>query len=139
MKNTPVVRRRAQRRGVGRSSGAALTPHCKIWLERDGKVALSDWRVELLEAIQETGSLATAAKRLKVPYRTAWYKLKEIEGRLGVGLLVSESGGVEGGGSHLTDEAQQIIRHFRRVMEGVQELVERRFSDEFTDRLPASK
>ena len=39
----------------------------KIWLERDGKVVLSDWRVELLAAVDETGSLARAARNLDVP------------------------------------------------------------------------
>ena len=55
----------------------ALAPRSKVWLERDGQVVLSDWRVELLETVEATGSLARAADQLGVPYRTAWYKLKE--------------------------------------------------------------
>ena len=33
----------------------------KVWIEQDGEVMLSDWRVALLEAVEETGSLAEAA------------------------------------------------------------------------------
>ena len=105
----------------------------KIWFEQDSKVVLSDWRIELLEEIEETGSLAKAAKRLNVPYRTAWYKLKEIEERLGIKLILTQSGGTAGGGSQLTIGGRQIIRRFRRVTEGVSRLVERRFQDEFAD------
>src|SRR3989304_10370342 len=70
----------------------------KIWVERVGKIVFADWRAELLQAIEETGSLSGAAARMDVPYRTAWYKLKEIEGQLGVKLVTTHSGGSDGGG-----------------------------------------
>ena len=121
-----------RRRGQER---AALCPRSKVWVERAGKVVLSDWRVALLEAIETTGSLARAADRLDVPYRTAWYKLKEIERRLGVKLLETQSGGAAGGGSRLTAEAQQVIARFHRVNTGITRLVEERFRAEFADML----
>jgi len=34
-------------------------------------VVLSEWRVELLEAIDALGSLSRAAETLGIPYRTA--------------------------------------------------------------------
>ena len=73
----PETPRRQHVPRPARSHGAALRARSKVWLERDGQVVLSDWRVELLETIEATGSLARAAARLDVPYRTAWYKLKE--------------------------------------------------------------
>ena len=97
MKNPHIASQRAARTRTTQSRRAALSPRCKVWFERDGKVALSDWRVELLERIEKTGSLTTAAKQLKVPYRTAWYKLKDLEECLGTKLLVTESGGIGGG------------------------------------------
>ncbi len=87
-----------------------LVPHAKLWLEHDGKIALSGWRVALLEAIAATGSLAEAAERMDVPYRTATYKLREIEASLGVRLVATRSGGAAGGGSQLTPAAHEYIR-----------------------------
>jgi len=107
----------------------------KIWFERGGKLVLSDWRVELLTAVGETGSLTRAAERLRVPYRTAWSKLKEIEEQLGIRLLETQSGGAGGGGSLLTPEARELIARFRRVRDGVAELVRERFEAEFSGRL----
>ena len=89
-----------------------LEPRAKLWLERDGKIALSGWRVALLEAIEATGSLAEAAERMDVPYRTATYKLREIEANLGVRLVATRSGGATGGGSQLTPEARDYIRRW---------------------------
>jgi molybdate transport system regulatory protein len=102
-----------------------------VWLERGGRVVLSDWRVELLEAVEATGSLARAAERLEVPYRTAWYKLKEIERRLSVRLLETQSGGADGGGSQLTAEARQVVARFHRLNAGIDELIAERFRAEF--------
>ncbi len=110
-----------------------LRPHSKVWVEHESEVALSEWRVELLEAVGETGSLVQAAERMGVPYRTAWNKIREIEGRLGVRLLDTTSGGADGGGSRLTAEADDLIARFHRVSDGIAELVERRFRAEFGD------
>ncbi len=98
---------------------------------RGVRVLLSEWRVELLAAVAATGSLVRAAEQLGVPYRTAWDRIKETEAALGLRLLVTESGGAEGGGSRLTAEATDLVARFRRVTDGVAALVERRFRDEF--------
>ena len=107
----------------------------KIWIEREGKVVFSDWRAELLQAIEETGSLSGAAAQMDVPYRTAWYKLKEIEGQLGMRLVTTHSGGSDGGGSSLTPEGQDILRRFRRIYQDIEEIVRRRFEREFAGSL----
>jgi molybdate transport system regulatory protein len=111
----------------------SLQVRSKIWIERRGRggVVLSEWRVDLLEAIDATGSLSRAAERLDVPYRTAWERVKEIESELGVRLLDTASGGADGGSSRLTPEARDLCRRFRRVSGGIQEVVSRRFAAEF--------
>jgi molybdate transport system regulatory protein len=114
-------------------SGAPLEIRSKIWIERRGEVVLSEWRVELLEAIEANGSLSRAAAALDIPYRTAWERLKATEGELGFRLLDSESGGADGGGSRLTSDAQDLCRRFRRVSGGIQDMVSRRFAAEFGD------
>jgi len=107
----------------------------KVWIERGDEVLLSEWRVELLAAVAETGSLAAAAARLGVPYRTAWQRVKEMETRLGRPLLATESGGAEGGGSRLTPAAADLLARFRRLTDGVSDLLAERFRREFDDLL----
>ncbi|MEE8370286.1 MAG: LysR family transcriptional regulator, partial [Dehalococcoidia bacterium] len=81
--------------------------------------------------IERTGSLARAAETMEVPYRTAWYKLKESEEQLGIRLLETQSGGADGGHSTLTAEARQLVRRFRRMNAGISDLVSQRFEAEF--------
>ena len=113
-------------------TASIIEPRAKIWFERDGHVALSDWRVQLLEAIDATGSLSAAAERMDVPYRTAWYKLREAETQLRTRLVETQSGGATGGGSRLTPAGREAVERFRRVTQGLDRLVQERFEAEFS-------
>ena len=104
----------------------------KVWIEgEDGRVALSDWRVALLEAIDEHGSLVAAARALGVPHRTAWQRVQEMEARLGLQLVETNSGGAGGGGSRLSPAAVDLVRRYRALRVGLDDLVETRFASEF--------
>ena len=97
-----------------------LEPRIKLWVEKDGLLVLSDYRVQLLRHVAETGSLAEAAQRMGLSYRRAWGKIREIERNLGVTLVQSEVGGAGGGGSHLTRQGERLValyQRFRRLME----------------------
>ena len=107
----------------------------KIWIEDDDGVLLSEWRVALLEAIAATGSLARAAERVGVPYRTAWERVRQTEAALGVPLVEAGSGGREGGASRLTPVGRDLVSRFRALTAGLDETVGDRFSDDLRDRL----
>lgn len=107
----------------------------KIWVEDDAGVLLSEWRADLLEAVDSTGSIARAAEQLGVPYRTAWQRIHEIEEALGFPLLQSESGGREGGGSHLTPRGRSLVTRFRAITDGLEQVVEQRFAEGLRDEL----
>jgi len=109
---------------------ADLDIRSKLWVERDGKVALSEWRVDLLLAIHETGSLAAAAERLHVPYRTAWYKLKGAEETLGFKLVDSESGGKSGGQTRLTPQGRELAERFRAASQEIGRAARQRLKSE---------
>src|ERR671932_1960902 len=111
-----------------------MRPRLKVWIEaEDGRVALSEWRVMLLEAVAEHGSLVAAARALGVPHRTAWQRIQEMEGCLGVRLLETTSGGVGGGRSRLSAAAQELVQRYRSLRAGLDDLVRERFADGFND------
>lgn len=104
-----------------------------FWIEKDGRVALSSWRVKLLEAVGETGSISAAASKMGISYRRAWDKIHECEQRLGVKLIDTQTGGSGGGGSQLTATAEDYIRRFRVFTDGLNEELAVRFT-EFLDK-----
>ncbi|HEY4669565.1 MAG TPA: LysR family transcriptional regulator [Tepidiformaceae bacterium] len=107
-----------------------FTPRQKLWLEADGKLVMSDYRVRLLELIAESGSLAHAAGELGLSYRRAWGKVKEIEGNLGIPLVQSEVGGAGGGHTTLSEEGRAFVRAYRRFQENMATELERVFHEE---------
>ncbi len=111
---------------------AERAPRMKLWLEADGKLVMSDYRVRLLEAIADTGSLSKAAESMRLSYRRAWGKLKEIEDNLGYALVRSESGGASGGRTVLTEDALAFIAAYRRFQERVTADMDRAFGEELS-------
>ena len=104
-----------------RAKQLELEPRIKLWVEKDGHLVLSDYRVRILQLVRETGSLAQAAERLGLSYRRVWGKVREIEQNLGLSLVESEVGGAGGGGSSLTADGERLValyERFRRRMEG---------------------
>ena len=102
-----------------------------FWVEKDGKVVLSRWRVALLQAIDETGSISAAAVRMGIPYRRAWDKVHECEERLGVKLLATQTGGSGGGGARLTPEGADCVKRFQQFSQGLDDLIKYRFTEAF--------
>jgi molybdate transport system regulatory protein len=110
---------------------APLVPRDNLWLERDGQVVLSKWRVRLLQAIEETGSITAAAERMRVQYRCAWNKLEEMERGLGLRLVERRVGGPAGGGARLTEAGQDYVARFTRFAQAVDEVVTQHFEESF--------
>jgi molybdate transport system regulatory protein len=108
-----------------------MFPRYNLWIEANEEVVLSLWRVKLLMAIDESGSISAAAEKMEVPYRRAWEKIQEMERRLGFRLLDTEVGGSGGGGAILTEKAKDYVDRFRKFEEGLDEEIENRFQEAF--------
>lgn len=108
-----------------------MEPRVKLWVEQDGRLVLSEYRVRLLAFIEETGSLAEAAHRMQLSYRRAWGKVREIEENLGIKLVESAAGGAGGGGSHLTDDGRRLVRLFEQFRDAAEQDLSREFARVF--------
>ncbi len=97
------------------TSGASIPMDLQfnVWFENDGEVAASRWRMELLSAVDEHGSITAGAESMGVPYRVAWKRIHEMEERLDEQLLETQTGGTEGGGARLTDVGRDRVDRMR--------------------------
>ena len=98
-------------------AGIAMDPHFNVWFEVDGAVAASRWRMELLAAVDEHGSITAGAEAMDVPYRVAWQKIHEMQERLGEQLIDTKTGGQSGGGAKLTDAGRHHVERMRAFCE----------------------
>ena len=62
---------------------------------------------QLLKRVDELHSLRAAAMSLSIADSKAWMVIRNAENGLGFHLLLSNTGGRNGGGAVLTDEARQ--------------------------------
>jgi molybdate transport system regulatory protein len=108
-----------------------LAPHLNLWIERNQRVVLSRWRVQLLEAIGATGSISAAAERMGIQYRLAWERLEEMEEGLGLRLVDRHVGGTHGGGATLTPAAHENIARFNAFAAALDDAVWAEFRRHF--------
>ncbi len=115
-----------------------MNPHLNLWLENESGVFFSIWRMELLQAVADTGSISAAATVMDVHYRTAWQKIREMETRLGQKLVETQIGGKSGGGAQLTPLARDLITAFNQFSQEVEQQMQERFTAVLAPLLTAS-
>ncbi len=87
----------------------------RFWLFGKDDKLLGPGRVELLEKIQETGSINQAAKLMQMSYKKAWELVSSMNRQTKNPLIITRTGGKEGGGATITDEAKFLINLFNEV------------------------
>jgi len=96
-----------------------LTPKVKVsFVTRDGVEIPADI-MELLELISQLKSFRAACKAIGVPPSTYWERIKELEDKLGVSLLITVRGGRKKGVTVLSGFARDILEKYRKVRERV--------------------
>lgn len=103
----------------------------KVWLDNKGK-AFGEGPYRLLKLIEKTGSINRAAAEMGMSYRKAWKILKMVEEKLGYELIDRKIGGMDGGGSQITEKGKEIMNSYGSFREEVKTSLERLFNKYFT-------
>ena len=84
----------------------------KVWLDAGERFAVGDGGVDLLRAIDETGSIRAGASRVGWSYRHALAYLDNADATLGHPLVDRARGGSERGGARLTPAGATFVRRY---------------------------
>ena len=103
----------------------------KVWVVFGGRVKFGDGRADLLELIDELGSIQKAVVRFGMSYRNAWGYLKELEKAAGFKILQRGPGGGPGSGTRLTRRGRQFLAEYRRFRQQAEGAVRRCFMRTF--------
>ncbi len=103
----------------GRGTALAESPESqgtqikgRLWIEKQGEIFLSWGRVVLLERIQETGSIAAAARSMEMAYSHAWSLVAAMNRLAGEDLVARTYGGRNGGKAWLTPAGEAAVIQF---------------------------
>ena len=85
----------------------------------------------LLEKINEFSSIKEASISMGMSYSKCLRMLKTMEKELGFAVVISEKGGINRGGTRLTDEGKKTLKIFTEIEQNVieysQKLVDQKF------------
>jgi len=87
----------------------------RLRISRGADIAIGPGKVDLLEAIAETGSITAAARSLGMSYRRAWLLVDTMHRCFRRPVVEAAAGGTRGGGSRLTTLGSEVVRRYRRI------------------------
>ncbi|EON10933.1 winged helix-turn-helix domain-containing protein [Pandoraea sp. SD6-2] len=92
---------------------------------RDGDTPVfGPGRLTLLRAIEATGSISAAARRMGMSYRRAWLLVEAMNHEFREPLVTRHIGGVSGGGAQLTPFAQNLMAHYDTLIKEIRLLLD---------------
>ncbi len=77
--------------------------------------AMGPGKAELLEQIDETGSISAAARAMGMSYRRAWQLVEAMNRDFAEPLVKTAIGGARGGGTVVTAAGKAALAAFRRM------------------------
>ena len=105
--------------------------------KKSAGIAIGPGKIALLEAIAETGSITSAAKRLGMSYRRAWLLVQETNDCMVDPAVATAAGGQDGGGTALTVAGKELVRCYRELERQTEVAVTRKLKNLLRD-LPDS-
>jgi molybdate transport repressor ModE-like protein len=114
-----------------RQKSSPLVPRVKVWLETEGRYAFGHGIAEMLQAVEQTGSIKQAAADLGKSYRYVWGRIKEAEQTLGRTLVEAHVGGAGTRRSSLTPVAREMVADFLALRSRMAEILRQEFGRHF--------
>ena len=112
--------------------GTRLYIKTKSWMENQNKELLfGKGKTEILEYIDEFGSIAKAAEKLGMSYKKAWSHVQVLQKNLDDVLVETQKGAGKQGGTVLTPKAHEYITKYRQLQDEIEEFANRRFKELF--------
>jgi molybdate transport system regulatory protein len=106
-------------------TASKITPRIRIL--RGKAIALGPGKADLLALIAETGSINSAAKRMKMSYMRAWLLVKVMNDCFREPLVRTVRGGAEKGGAELTECGERVLQLYREMEDKSLEAIQSRW------------
>lgn len=122
---------KARRRSVGTGlPGPALKPAASLVVRvvLSPRASIGPGKVRLLEAIDRTGSISAAARRLEMSYRRAWLLVDAMNRTMRKPVVETALGGRRGGGARLTPLGRDVIAAYRGLERRARKTLRRNLS-----------
>lgn len=86
-----------------------------IRVDIEGQGRLGPGKIELLEQLDALGSISAAGRAMRMSYKRAWDLVAALNTMFHEPVVMSQTGGKDGGGARLTDFGRAVVAHYRAV------------------------
>ena len=104
--------------------GKDIKIRVRHWVYVDDIKFFGPGRVELLEHIDETGSIVKASKAMGMSYKKAWAMVDAMNTYGQQPYVITHKGGQQGGGAELTETGKKVIEAYKRLTDKLLAVVE---------------
>lgn len=117
---------------MNNTSEVKLYVKTKTWIENaEHQLLFGKGKTEILELIEQEGSIAKAAEKLEMSYKKAWTHIKILQKNIADELVLPQKGGGGKGGTTLTPKALELIRNYSQLQKDIESFANRRFLELF--------
>lgn len=106
--------------------GRESTPRLRILM--GAAVALGPGKADLLEAVDQAGSITGAARAMGMSYRRAWVLIEAMNRDFREPLVETSAGGSGGGGARVTPAGHEALRRYRAMEDKATDAVKKEMS-----------
>ena len=97
-------------------SSAKSLPALSVRIDLDAKRGrIGPGKIELLEQIDEHGSISAAGRAMEMSYKRAWDLVDEINTICRQSAVEPQTGGKNGGGAVLTPFGATLVKRYRKI------------------------
>ncbi len=109
----------------------------KIWIENaDSDLLFGQGKTQILELIEQEGSIAKAAEVMGLNYKKAWTHIKTLQNNIKDDLVFTQKGGGGKGGTTLTPKAKEMIEKYKQLEREINAFADKRFEELFLPDFP---
>lgn len=103
----------------------------KVWIEdNENNLVFGGGKTQILEYIDQTGSISEASKKVGMNYKKAWTHIKILQEFIDDELVIANKGRGSGG-TVLTAKAKEIIKNYKILQDDINEFTNKRFEELF--------
>lgn len=95
----------------------------RCWVDLNGEKFFGPGPAELLQLIDDTGSISKAARSMGMSYKKAWDIVDKINTHGQTPYVISQKGGQKGGGAQLTSRGKRIVSAYNKLTGKINDIV----------------
>ena len=103
----------AQAKSRRNAAKSTLRPQIRIMFRK--AIAMGPGKADLLQSIEETGSISAAARKMAMSYRRAWLLVDTMNQCFKAPVVETLTGGKAGGGAAITAFGREVLRRYREM------------------------